>query len=171
MRASKVMDQECRNQRPRSGTKRLVATILSCANESELLPSGVSHLQVSAVESEPSRSFLGLLEPCAGPDQAGDLQYTNAGVELAVARQRRNRSRGSWGMAQISWQSRALRRHEVSSLKLSHPRSAAYPWLRSNGKGQILGHLIHETLVRRPLKTAHFSTTPPVIPLRSRKLA
>jgi hypothetical protein len=96
----------------------------------------VSHLQISAVESEPHRSLLGLLGSRVGPNQAGDLQYTDAGVEHALPGQHGDGSPGSRRMAQISWQSRAMHRHEVLPLKLSHRTSEPYRWLRFDGAGQ-----------------------------------
>jgi hypothetical protein len=39
-------------------------------------------------------------------------------------------------LAQICWQTSARNSTSALSLKRSHPRSAAYPWLRSDGNGQ-----------------------------------
>ncbi len=53
---------------------------MSCASESELLPSLLSHMQVSAIEPEPPRSFLS----CSG--QGFNVRADLARADLTGAR-------------------------------------------------------------------------------------
>jgi hypothetical protein len=107
------------------------------------LSSLLSHLQVSAIGREPPKRGFGSGAPRVGDGgvrgPAGDLQRSDAEVNtlsLADTRQKPPGGDNDGEMAQIIWRLVNVHLREVLPLDLSHARSAAYPWLRSDGTGQ-----------------------------------
>ena len=71
----------------------------------------------------------------------GDLQRRYGEVKCGVPGRRETETVGWDGydkMAQIRWQTSACNPGKGLPLRMSHPRTAAYPWLRSNGTGHCL---------------------------------
>jgi hypothetical protein len=102
------------------------------------MPSLLSHLQVPAIEPEPSRSFLRWHNSRAAGDRIADLEFRRCwDVDMCPPMQR-NGGRRAGGPRQDSSDQLATGRcvtPEVLPFELSHPGSQACRWLRSDGAG------------------------------------